>query len=362
MTATPITLRVKSDDIPQNTQAADELRGLKPSILKHAEEIYKGEQKNGATDDNKFEENVLGTRTDSKGNTRHAGAAYDLLNWLGARPKVIQGLLNDEDRLRSFQQGPDSLGRYSGLNWIDRHIHKITDEDITKALHAREITARGDSASYQQDLRDLTPEQRKSVTNLTSVDEVRRLADEEREYEALETRVRGMDLGATSLDELVKRNNGDRISKKELEQLETDLKPLQTKEIRAAQNHESDLKTEQTNRDVATANQAETTRSNLASESLRADELYNNNALNMATIDFKNAQLQHETDVANAKLKYEYETANFDRELKRDLALLGIEDSRDERRYRSERDQAQDRQLFILQLMKGLSGLGQSFQ
>ena len=106
---------------------------------------------------------------------------------------------------------------------------------------------------------------------------------------------------------------------------------------------------------------AETSRSNRATENLTAIRDRNSNAISLAEIDYNNDKLRYDTDVANTKLKYEYDTANFDRDLKRDLALLGIEDKREERRYRSERDQAQDRQLFILQLMKGLGGLGEAF-
>ena len=349
MTSTPLTLRLKDDNIPSVTEAGEELKGLKNSILKEAERIYKGEAENNS---GKGGFSPMGTRVDSKGKTITAGTAYDPMNITGARSKIIQGLLNDSTRLKALQEGMDANGRYSGLNWVDRYVHKITDEDITKALHARQIKLREDSTQFQDDLRELTPAQRAQVTSLTPVSEVRRLADDERELDTITERVRGMDLspeGQTLRDQLLQGKDGKRLSAEDLKALETKLKPYRRSDIREVAEHDSRMETEETTRDVSTG-----------TLDLNRKIEANNNAIRRAQIEFDNAKLRQDTDIANLKLKYEYDSANFDRELKRDLALLGLDSEREERQYRSERDQAQDRQLFILQLMKGLGGLGQS--
>lgn len=373
MTSTPITVRLK-DDIPSVTPAGQSLsQALPQTILDDAERIYKGERENKVREkNNKLNEHGLGIRTDSQGKTRPAGSLmFDPFNLFGVRSKAIESILSDTNRREALMEGPDSNGKYRNLNWVDRYIHKITDEDITKGLHKREIRRLRNDKTFQADLKDLTPEQRAKVTSLTPEDTVRELAEDEREYEALVKKVRGMDLGAYSLDELIKRNDGKRISLQDLEQLETDLKPLQQEAITKARLNESQLATEATNRDVSERNAAVSERGAAVNERTAAvaegkldllqTQEANNNAIRRAEIDYNNAKLQQDTDIANAKLKYEYETGNFDRELKRDLALLGLDDKREERQYRSERDRAQERQLFIIQLMKGLGGLGQSF-
>ena len=63
---------------------------------------------------------------------------------------------------------------------------------------------------------------------------------------------------------------------------------------------------------------------------------------------------------ANANRDYEWRSAEADRDLKKTLSMLGLDDKRDARRERSEERAAQDRQMFILQLMKGLGNLGGS--
>ena len=127
MTSTPITIRMK-DDLPDVTENGKKLQTLPQSILDHAEQIYKGEQENAGKSDLNT---ALGTgRYDSEGKLRHNNAAYDGLGWLGGRAKAIQALIEDTNRRESFMDGPNGQGRYSGLNWIDRHIHKISDEDI----------------------------------------------------------------------------------------------------------------------------------------------------------------------------------------------------------------------------------------
>lgn len=349
MTSTPITLRL-NDDLPAVTTAGAELNALNKNILDHAKEIYEGEGKNKGKQDLNT---LVGTgRYDSKGNLRHANAVWDGLGWLSGRQKVIDALLNDTTRLESFREGPNNSGRYSGLNWVDRHIHKISDEDITKGLHRMDIRARNNSSEYREGLRDLTPQQRASVTSLTPLEDVQEMVKTEREYKALIDQIKAMDLSAegnTRRATALAGKNGQRISQDDLELLATELLPMQRSDIRAVQAHDSQMDTEQTTRDVSTG-----------TLDLQRSQEANNNAIRRSEIDYNNAKLQQDTDIANLKLKYEYDSANFDRELKRDLALLGLDSQREERQYRSERDQAQDRQMFILQLMKGLGGLGQS--
>ena len=79
-------------------------------------------------------------------------------------------------------------------------------------------------------------------------------------------------------------------------------------------------------------------------------------------MDYKNSLLPTNTfRNEQLRLQYENERAAADLDLRRDLAVLGLEGQAEDRRYESERDRAQDKQMFILQLMKGLGSLGQGF-
>ena len=87
----------------------------------------------------------------------------------------------------------------------------------------------------------------------------------------------------------------------------------------------------------------------------------NRNAIALSEIDYKNLVAANTFKNEQMRLQYENERAAADLDLRRDLAVLGLEGQAEDRRYNSERDRAQDKQMFILQLMKGLGSLGQGF-
>ena len=68
---------------------------------------------------------------------------------------------------------------------------------------------------------------------------------------------------------------------------------------------------------------------------------------------FKNKTNEYHL-TANADRDYKYRAAEADRELKKELALLGFEDKAADRRYDREERRDQNRQLLIMQMMKGL--------
>jgi len=360
MTSTPITLKLKptGSEVSTDTEAGAALRKQFPaSILREAEKIYGGEsalERDGRDLRNPAAEFFLGTRLDSKGNTVHANSALDLGGVLQLRQKKIAELMGDKTFRESLMAGPDTAGRYSQLSWWDRHIHKISDEDLTKALHRYEITRRENDPGLQDLLEDLTPEQiqkieRNGGLNLTEERTIRNMAEASQELEALTERIRAMDHGQTDLDALLAGNGGKPLTKQQLLDLETRLKPRQTKAIRAGQLHDSQLLTEQTTRDV-----------NTGTLELAQQKERNANALANSEIAFGNRKLDYEWRNAQAERDYQYSRDEADRDLKKTLTMLGFDDRRDERRERSEERAAEQRQLFILQLMKGLGSLGQS--
>ena len=89
---------------------------------------------------------------------------------------------------------------------------------------------------------------------------------------------------------------------------------------------------------------------------LDARSAYNDNII--AT---RNAAVQ-ELNARNNRIQLENadRSSQLDRELRRDMAIMTRDDNREDRRYNREADARKDRQMMILQLMKGLSAAGQN--
>ena len=115
---------------------------------------------------------------------------------------------------------------------------------------------------------------------------------------------------------------------------------------RLADESASRLLTAETQRDVSKGTLAV----NQGTLALARDKEKNANALARAEIDYKN-----DTN------EYNYRNAERERELKRDLTLLGFEDKDADRKYDREERRDQMRQLLIMQMMKGLENFGSAF-
>lgn len=116
-----------------------------------------------------------------------------------------------------------------------------------------------------------------------------------------------------------------------------------------------------TTRATATAgleNTRQSTASMQAADALALRTELNNTAIQMAEIDFKNKTNEYNWKTANADRDYQWRSDEADRDLKATLTQLGYEDKRDERALSREDRRAENRQLMILQLMKGLGNLG----
>ena len=276
----------------------------------------------------------------------------------GVRDKKIQALAGDKTLVGSYDSGTN---RYASLGPIDRLIFGVSSDDITKrVIHDRGELMRNND-DYRMLEQRLSPEEFSQVVPKGALSETGpmvRMADELKKATEVTDLINQTKSGPELLRLAQEAAGGKRLTSQELQRVRAAAK---TKDDEPAQKRlDRSLDIQEGGNKNEAARISETARSNKATENLTAIRDRNNNAISLAEIDYNNDKLRYDTDVANTKLRYEYDTANFDRDLKRDLALLGIEDKREERRYRSERDQAQDRQLFILQLMKGLGGLGQA--
>ena len=88
----------------------------------------------------------------------------------------------------------------------------------------------------------------------------------------------------------------------------------------------------------------------------------NTQAINEWKIKDAAAARDFETAEATRRAQYESDNANANRALQLQLAEMASGERRDDREYSRSRDSLQDRQLAIMQLVKGLQGIGRVFE
>lgn len=226
-----------------------------------------------------------------------------------------------------------SLGRLSqvrqgGEDDLAYNMRRLSEQDSEIAIK-KAIEAGVPLELVRTDTR-LTPAQVDKITNTYN------------ENQGLIKLIRNEELGPKLLATLREKNGGNRLTGDQLSGVLSEARGKDPLRV-------SRLETEQTTREVNRDRQT-------LSELQREDT----NKLNNSTIDYNNTKLEYDWKTANANRDYEFQRDEADRELKKTLSMLGLEDKADARRERSEERSAEQRQLFILQLMKGLGQLGQS--
>ena len=311
---------------------------------------------------------------------RNAGTGWDPLR-LGyqKRGDLIDTYVkaNKGDLVDSYNNGS-----FGSLDKGMRDFHRVTDDEIVKALSRIETDDRdnlvGADIDYLEDDHGIV------VNDLTRTGEIRSLATEFKGRAQLEKDIRGIPTGADVLTQWKKDNPDKELDTKTLEGIKTSLKPktdagrlLDSKLETADQDRKNStreldqrdtelglkgdqiaIQRTQVEGELAVANRnADISQTNVNNQAIDAR---NKNTIAMSEIDYKNAlaRYQHSTEVA--RMKQEAAQANLDRNLRKDLAVLGMEDKAADRSAAREDRQADNRQMMILQLMKGLGNLGQS--
>ena len=130
------------------------------------------------------------------------------------------------------------------------------------------------------------------------------------------------------------------------------MQDLQLEELR------SRLETNEVNRDTA----RETSLLNRDNYNLNSTIAQNTQAMNDWKIKDAAAQRAFAEKEATRRAEFDMQNSNSDRALQLQLAEMTSGERRDDREYNRDRDSRKDRQLMILQLMRGLQGLGGAFQ
>lgn len=280
----------------------------------------------------------------------------------GLRSGRIKELASDETKRGTYDSQTNS---YSGLGFLDR-VMDIKPDAVTSQIAYDRGKALNNSAAIKAIKLEKGEEALNKVFpkgSATSNLEIESLASQ------LDTR-RGLlkdieaNLGTERLTAKRQEVGGRELSNTELRVLNEEAFKSTPEQLRAKAESDAEVAYKGKSGDAAvtTANANET---NAAANTLTAQTnritAINNQRLAEAELGFKQQQLGYERDVAMYGIDAKSREASLDRTLRKDLAVLGLEDKRDSRRYDRERDERKDRQLMIMQLLGGLKNLGSSF-
>ena len=288
----------------------------------------------------------------------------------GAKQKLIDELIDTEGFLDSYNP---STNKFDNLSWWHRHADQITSDQIVKRYGHRIKSARNKALATEIDVLAKTGYKPNTLTSATEIQsKATEVTNVKKQTDALSRMVGGPEALAK-----FKAETGRDPTSAELIQLQTKIYPLSDK----SRQTESQLQTDATSRDVATgklavqeqnANTNEYTAVQTAKQNEfnnntnriqvtnEATRLRNEQVLAQAEIVYKNKLAEYEHNIASRKMTQEAAQANLDRELRRDLAVLGIEEKSRSRAFDRQEAAADRRQMMIMQLMKGLGNLGQS--
>ena len=335
------------------------LLDVRPDIIKRGKELFGPDgidETNKDTVDEKYQglPEYARPQLDSQtGKVRQSGTLLDPLNVLGLRERTIDSIV-EKGGQKLINSYDAQTGKYGALSGWNRTLDGITDDDITKAILRRNERMRQSDPDFQENLQELERNGVK-VDSLTTNLSIKDQAQNFKDIKTLQTAIRKMPGGSDALLTL-----GDKPTKAQLESLRTKLLP-DTQEHRDV---ESQITYRDTQGKVALQN-ADANTETAAASTMNANtsriQAINNQRLAEAQQEFNQKKLDYERQVAIYQTDSRAREATLDRTLRKDLAILGLEDKRNERQYQSKRDERKDRQLMIMQLLGGLKNLGSSF-
>lgn len=262
------------------------------------------------------------------------------------RADKIAELAGNKAFLEGYKPGSNT---YSNLDFLTRNLYNIKPDDITsQRIHDRNYQLQNNpgyqalEAEFREDpdLKGLFP--KGSLTTVADIDAAVNTLNSRNE---ILSALNNSTMGPGLLAEARAANPGRRLTNSELRQLQS--KATTTDPVYIEQRN-------------AAKDQSKLTQSNI--DTNKSTAKVNEGTLALAQTKERNANTLANSNIefGNKKLDYEWRAAQEERELRKTLTMLGFDNKRDERRERLEEREAERRQLFILQLMKGLGSLGQS--
>ena len=295
---------------------------------------------------------------------------------LAAKPVVDYYRKQELDRLAGLgKKLTMTNGYYDQLGFAQRRLLGLQDQSVTNVVGKERLDGIRDTDAYQtseaflqgpeggnltedQVLNKLLPKgAATSIPTLRSRsrgvnDTQSLLADIKSDPEALPTLLAAQNEKgkALSLDDLQKVQADAFKTTQAYKAGEQTSRILDDQEARAKlRDNESILTSQNTRRNQ-----------NAATELARV-QAENNQTNKIAEIDYLNKSNDYKYQIAERQANDARESSQLDRTLRRDLAVLGIDDRQNDREFQYARDERRDRQLMMLQLLKGLGQLGNSF-
>lgn len=307
-----------------------------------------------------------GTR---KAGARTTGTLLDPFNRTGGRQAAIDKIIKEGGQSLIDSYNPET-GKYGELPEWNRTMDGVIDDDITKGLVLRQQQERAKTIEYQ----NLPDSEKEKIDSLTPTRDILKTKDNIDARTTLRETIKKMEGGVKALD-----GKGDLPTKDALLLIQEKLKPLQQKAINDQALHDADV-----------ADKEQTTASRVQADIIASDQLELNRdiELNRHNIAKRNATTNENTlALAQTKAENELTQQTFEnkdkvayrnyqsqeadklraftatenaaqRSTQMEINLLGREDTREQRAYDRKRDERQDRQMMIMQMMKGLQNFG----
>ena len=272
----------------------------------------------------------------------------------GARTKRIQELASDPGQRGTYNSGKNT---YSGLNYIDQ-LMDIRPDAVTSQIESNRRGQLLNQPAMEElmleygvdDLKKIFP--KGSATSNTEIEKALEQVDARR---GIISQIEGT-VDGTKLLQTKRQGVDGKLSNDELRIIRDDALKSTPAQKRAGELHDDSLNNSQSERDFRDAS----TQLSRRAADLANTKVRNELKLAEAEIAYKNSTNDYNWRTANLDRDYNWRISEADRELKKDLALLGFKDKDADRRYDREERRDEQRQLFILQMMKGLGSLGQS--
>lgn len=340
---------------------------LPDTILERAGEVYKEDAENKKISNEKYQglpESKRPRLSTQKGSRKAGARAPGLLlnpfNRDGHREQLILDIIKKggSDLVDSYDP---KTGKYGLLKESDKLGGGIIDDDITKRLVLQQDQNRRDTPEFK----NLTKEQRDAVNTLTRTEDIIKGAKADTKLKDTKEAIRKLDKGGMWLDDYVKYElKGKAATQEQLDTLLTEIDALQPAKIRSSQQQNNNNLTTAENIAASQAKTAVEERTATTNENTlalaqtkAANELTQQTFENADKVAYRNYQAQ-EADKVRA---FNATESAKDRVTQMEIQLLGREDTREQREYDRKRDERQDRQMMIMQMMKGLQQFGAGF-
>lgn len=276
-------------------------------------------------------------------------------------PESKQSKIND--LVKNYGTYNPDTNQYSRLDNTTQRLYNITPDQVSSSIVNKQKNAFENATEVRELLAaGKTRDEVFPKGALTRADEITQFNNNYKAELLLRNEINSTTMGPELLAD-AEAKLGRKLNKTELLKLKTTAaiedpneKRAQSRETRAVSAEERAIDAQEDSRRQINSS----IRVNEANQNLNSIIARNNIKTERAKIDYENKANERQFQIAQMEIDEARRSSELDRQLRRDIAILGIDDKAAERSYQARRDERKDRQIFMLQLMKGLGNLGSS--